>query len=432
MRCAAVAIAACGLFLAPPARGGEEALYEKIEKAIEKGVEYLKGCQKDDGSFGNISSETLYGGGTGEGYPHRAGLTALALYTLLKCGVKPEDPVIRRGFLFIDTLDKTQNDPTKPPKEQSKYLSTYELSAMVLALEARYNPIKKESIRVTLEKTKAASKNRRLKRLPPVVMPVPDRERMQDWVDRILRRPNPRGWRYNMPGDGMTGITFHEDMSSTQFVLLALRAASHCHGIQINRAKLLPALEFILEQQDADGPAYEVPLDRDGTPHGPGQSVQTVSGKVRGFPYNRNSETRHERVSTGSMTTAGCANCIILKELLAQDPVFRRQWAVKTDQAIRDAVMWVERHWSMKGNPRSGSYFYYYLYGLERVGDLQGTLKIGDHYWYNEGAEVLVKDQRENGAWQRPDTHFPQDVLNTCFALLFLDRATPPIQVSGS
>ncbi|MHC5035776.1 MAG: hypothetical protein ACYTHM_00540, partial [Planctomycetota bacterium] len=200
MRRFAILLLLGSLLLATPVSAGELALYEKIDLAIKKGVEYLKKCQKDDGSFGHIGSERFYGDGQGEAYTHQAGLTALALYALLKSGVKPDDPVILRGFAFIESKNQTKHDPNLAPKDRIKILSSYELSAMILAMEARYNPHKKESIRVTLEKAKAASRRKRLKKPRPIILPKANRERMQDWVDRLIIRRAPHGWRYNVKG----------------------------------------------------------------------------------------------------------------------------------------------------------------------------------------------------------------------------------------
>jgi hypothetical protein len=425
------------LALAATAANAQElSLYEKIDKAIEKGVAYLKTCQKADGSFGDVDSETLYGGGTGKGYPHQAGLAAFALYALLKSGVPPNDPVVNAGFGFILQKAKTESGNYKNDKGEVvamsfKTLSSYELSAMILALEARYNPHKKESIRVTLEKAKARAKNRIIEKAKPIVLPGESLELMQEWVDQLMQRRSPKAWRYNVPPGPMSGIEFEQDMSSTQLAMLALRAASGCHGVRVDREALLGVVEFCLENQDPDGPAYEVPLDGDEGVKKPGQSVQVMAGKVRGFAYNRQSSTRHEKISSGGITCAGTASLIVARALLAGHPRFRKEFEVKVDQSIRDAMMWIQQNWSMERNPRGGGYFYYYLYGLERVGDLQNTLMIGSHYWYNEGAEVLVAAQEENGAWVRDDTHFPADVINTAFALLFLDRATPPIAITG-
>lgn len=423
-------LVAAGVLAASPLLAGEPSLYEKIDKAIEKGVEYLKKAQNDDGSWGDVTSETLYGGGTGPGYTHTTGLCALALYALLKSGVKPDDPYILRGFSFIESRDRAKEDPTKPPHEWVKVFSSYELSAMILALEARYNPVKKESIRVTLERAKAL-KRRKVARPRPVVLPPRDRERMQDWVDRLMARKSPDAWRYNVFGMTMGNEEFTQDMSSTQLAMLAIRAATHCHGIKVDPEALYGVVDFCLEHQEPDGPTYEVPLDPFAEPAHKGQSVQVISGKVRGFCYNNQSPRRHERVANGSMTTAGCASLLIGKEILSPYLKYRKMYETKVNQSIRDAMMWVEKNWSMERNPHSNSYFIYYLYGIERVGDLQDTLVIGKHFWYNEGAEVLVDLQEECGAWQRADTHMPQDVINTAFALLFLDRATPPVAVTG-
>ena len=60
---------------------------------------------------------------------------------------------------------------------------------------------------------------------------------------------------------------------------------------------------------------------------------------------------------------------------------------------------------------------YYFLYGLERAGKLYGTEKFGRNGWTASGAEYLLKNQEPTGAWNKSS-------VDTCFALLFLQRAT--------
>ena len=91
----------------------------------------------------------------------------------------------------------------------------------------------------------------------------------------------------------------------------------------------------------------------------------------------------------------------------------------------------------MDENPgQGGGWHYYYLYGLERVGAMLGWKHIAKHDWYREGAEVLLGDQLEDGRWPPPGdgatAEHEDQILQTCFALLFLKRATvPPAQPVG-
>ena len=64
---------------------------------------------------------------------------------------------------------------------------------------------------------------------------------------------------------------------------------------------------------------------------------------------------------------------------------------------------------------------------LERAGDLLATDVLAGHRWYEEGAEDLLARQDASGAWTKQDVHRPCDLINTCMALLFLSRSTPPV-----
>ncbi len=416
-----------------PAKKGDEepSLYDQIKKAIDNGVAYLKKCQNQEGGFGNINSEHLYGGGTGEGYPHQAGLAALALYALLKCGVPPTDPVIVKGFDYIHKKCQLA------PESQMMTLSSYEFSTMIMALEAKYDRQKKHNIKATLDR-KTASKRAFVKEPPLLQLGREDQKVMQTWVDQLMMRRAPYAWRYNKPN--MTDHLFTEDLSSTQLAMLALRAASRCAGIVFDRNAIYDVINFILENQEENGPEYETTGEEDGkggvkvTGEGHYGTVTRFKGKIRGFMYHKGSPDKKESTANGSMTTAGIASLIIAKSLLLREPRFIKEFEVKVDQAIRDGTQWLLKYWTVKSNPCAGNamlyYTYYYLYGLERCGDLQGTLVFGEHYWYNEGAEVLVEEQKDNGAWIKNDTHMPEDVINTSFALLFLDRATAPVIIA--
>jgi hypothetical protein len=92
------------------------------------------------------------------------------------------------------------------------------------------------------------------------------------------------------------------------------------------------------------------------------------------------------------------------------------------DDAARGGFLWLERNLTVRRNPGpSGgwsSWYYYYLYGLERTCELNQVALLGDRDWYFEGALQLLGQQRTDGAWGVD--------FDTCFALLFLKKTALP------
>ncbi len=52
---------------------------------------------------------------------------------------------------------------------------------------------------------------------------------------------------------------------------------------------------------------------------------------------------------------------------------------------------------------------------------------MSGHWWFREGAGVLLKGQQADGRWDNKDEIVPTDTLDTCYALLFLRRGTAPV-----
>lgn len=80
--------------------------------------------------------------------------------------------------------------------------------------------------------------------------------------------------------------------------------------------------------------------------------------------------------------------------------------------------------------PSARTFHYYWLYAVERLGMLLRLRHIGFHEWYREGAQWLVGAQEADGGWVNPAGSLgaPEPPLAaTCFALLFLRRATLPV-----
>jgi hypothetical protein len=140
--------------------------------------------------------------------------------------------------------------------------------------------------------------------------------------------------------------------------------------------------------------------------------------------------------TTGSMTTAGLAGLAIVKERLTEAGKLPPDAARRIDAAMLDGLVWLSEAFTVEDNPvlPSGGapWHYYYLYGLERVGALTGLVHVGKNDWYRKGAEHLLRAQEKEGGWKeaqgagRMNDEHESAVCQTCFALLFLRRATTP------
>ena len=84
-----------------------------------------------------------------------------------------------------------------------------------------------------------------------------------------------------------------------------------------------------------------------------------------------------------------------------------------------------------EGHDTSGLYYYYFLYSVERAGILWGRETIGDTWWYNQGANELLRLQNADGSWGEDFKGATERPANTAFAILFLKRAVPPPVITG-
>ncbi|MCP3918599.1 MAG: hypothetical protein GY711_23880 [bacterium] len=192
-----------------------------------------------------------------------------------------------------------------------------------------------------------------------------------------------------------------EDLSNTQYGALAFRAAEAA-GIKVP----VKAWEKIID--------YVMTMGAH-TPVSPG----------RGWAY------RDDRHVSGSMTAAGVSVLAIARDALASKGRLRSRKLDAIEEEIQAGLEWlaanftVETSWlpTNERKPQELAWRYYNLYGIERTGHLLGIDKIGTHDWYREGAAFLLGQQDELGGWNTA----PKELQpNTCFALLFLRRASAP------
>ena len=194
------------------------------------------------------------------------------------------------------------------------------------------------------------------------------------------------------------------DLSNTQFAILGLRAGQMA-GVEVPRNAWLDVLEGVLEYLEKP---HDVQL--------PSVDGRSSSGtrRIAGFRYHT---TGGPETASGSMTAAGISSIAICEWALGSK--LPRKLREEAAAAKGLASAWLEYHFEVGGNPNLEAWWSwhdYYLYGLERVGALLGTDLIGGHDWYWEGAWNFIARQTPEGDWGGE--------ANTCFALLFLCRAT--------
>lgn len=165
----------------------------EVNLAIDRGIQKLLTLQKKDGSF-QISPP----GSASHNERYPMGVTALALYTLLKSGLRPDDPAI------IRTLEFLRYQPFK---------RVYSVSTLILALDAMKDPSMDPWIQ------KAAK-----------------------WLVELVH-PEEHIWAYP---EGTP------DFSNTQFAVLALWFAEQ-HGFQVPKKIWVDLINEAVARQNNDG-----------------------------------------------------------------------------------------------------------------------------------------------------------------------------------
>ena len=212
------------------------------------------------------------------------------------------------------------------------------------------------------------------------------------WLEeaQIVDGKEKGGWGYESKGK--------PDLSNSQFGVLALWEAQRSQVIQVSEAMKLAAEYWSAKQRD-----------RRGDPHN------------GAWQYSNND-------FTGSMTCAGIASLIMAEDalLLSDVEVTERgiQCCMEEPRTSRVdlGLEWLERNYSITNNPGTGSFWFYYLYGLERVGRLTGQRFMENHDWYREGCELLVQRQDKLRGFISDGQESTSNVTDTAMALLFLAK----------
>ena len=256
------------------------------------------------------------------------------------------------------------------------------------------------------------------------------RPQMEMMVDYLLASQQPNGaWFYPHDVEPDCG-----DTSITQYALLGLWAASRA-GIPVPTEVWEKAARWHLSKQRDDGGFAYTPFDRKSNP-----------------------DPELKR-SSGTMTAAGSSNLLIVRRILFSDAdqdfevrpaeTKRRFGALERfvdekpggktvlltaptlrpaaiDKALKESIRWIGIHLGEKEKIHAKNHeqwFCYHYYCLERVAALLDVDKLGNHDWYDEGADELLLRQSADGSWNDQCTNIP----STALSLMFLSKATTTI-----
>lgn len=387
----------------------------KIDRAIDKGVAFLKKVQTKQGDF---DWKMFYDG------QFLVGQCALPAYALLESGVPADDPVIQKAATFLRA--------TTPLID-----STYELPLAILFFDRLGDPKDKKLIQMCALRLIAGQHRAGGWAYH---CPILNDQNAQDLLSslkeldkRMKGGERPRGQSLEgmkippalqsltvfqdpnrLPWDepALTADSFSEykarislvgrsDNSNTQFALLGLWAAQR-HDVAVR-----PVLEISVERFERfhifPGGFWLYDRDRDfGTP------------------------------SRNSMTCVGLIAFAIGRGLNLQTPGTPSKGG--KDVHVLRAIAALSRQ---IGKPcgsfekRRAHEELYFLWSVERVGMLFNLQTIGGKDWYRWGAEGLLSNQKKSGWW--PDVPPERRVskiaykatICTSFALLFLKRSHP-------
>ncbi|MDF1701350.1 MAG: terpene cyclase/mutase family protein [Planctomycetota bacterium] len=391
-----MALVACCLLLASPEgradddpdqrrreKAAEEAGVSRAEvsKAIDRGAQYL--LKKYEGGFDATAwNSTL----------------ELVMLTLTHAGVDAQNEVYARGLKALETC---------------KLEFTYRVAALAMVL-ARIDRWKYRA-RIAhcaqwLVDTQLQEGEWGYPRTLKTPMEVPKPVAVPAPVDgsRELVKPEDR---YGAPmlkirkkRSKHIHIKSVGDISNTQFAILGLKACLDAR-IEIPKSTWKAALGYIRKYQNKDG--------------------------GWGYAY----AGQRDNTSYGSMTCAGVCSVAICRHGLGSSKPEKHA-------AIRRGVAWLGKYFKVDENHGIAEsrvadplrWRFYYLYSIERVGQIVGTDTMGDKPWYPLGARYLIDQQKDDGGWwtgvEGVQWRQAGDIqtADTCFAVLFLTRSTPRLR----
>lgn len=387
----------------------------KVDKAIDKGVEFLKGAQTKEGDW----QWKMYKDGR-----YQVGQCALPAYALLECGVSADDPVIQKAAEYIRPRLLTNDQ-------------TYELSLAILFLDRLGDPKDKRLIRTLALRLIAGQhyaggwsyncptlneKNEQdlLNSLERLNRQMQDKDQTRDealekitvpMTFRLLtvfQHTNALPWQEPPDQKGKPASRKYPagrtDNSNTQFAILALWTAQR-YGAPVRATFEIMVERFERSQLFPSGLWLYGFDDKEADPSNVSRHLQIPSMTCVGLIGL--AVGRGLKLTTRGLSARSEKDIHVLRGLAA----------------LRGAIGKPLGHMNERVRSLPDLYF---LWSLERVGMLYDLPTIiGGKEWYRWGAEALVTNQSRKGWWPSSTTFQYRETLSTAFALLFLKRSHP-------
>ncbi|HEX7899830.1 MAG TPA: FecR domain-containing protein [Planctomycetota bacterium] len=394
----AVAAVAAGQHAFAFAQAGVDQI--RVAEAIRKGVEYLRTADSPPGPYGVKSSDELI------------------LLTFIHAGVPEGDPQ------FQGLLKKILEAPLE---------TTYNVALQAMALEELHRVKHQGRIAQCAQfLIDNQCKNGQWSYGKPTIAATdldvptggggPDAPTRGGVVDFGVEKVKPKVTRKIAVRKSRDGIDAG-DNSNSQYAALGLRAC-HDAGIVFPKEAVALARKYWVESAIGDA--------------GKNDAVAT-GGKALGVPQSWCYKGYHHQLKYcktpdngyTSMTAGAVGAVTIYDYMLGID--------FKKDKTVLNGLAWLVKNWSWSDNMgpceiSQGApkvWLYYGFYAVERAGMLADMPKIGPYDWYREGATVLLDAQKAGGAWATSEGMSKKPTWDTCFAILFLKRATRPLDVAS-
>lgn len=338
---------------------------QDVRATIEKGVEYLRTTQNEDGSFA----------------PRFAGpgITALTVVAMLRAGYTTDDPTLAKAMQYLE--GSVQPDGGIYGRGLANYTTSLALVAFSLAnKDGNYDPIIANAVKF-------------LKGLQFGDDVGPD---------------DPR-----FGGTGYGGRD-RPDLSNTQFFIEALREA----GVPEDDPAIQRALAFVSRSQNLTSEQNQLTY-----------AAKTTDEDKGGFVYNpqdADDADSPRRTPAGGLRSEGAMTYVGLKSFLyagvtQDDPRVKaaidwigRHYSLEENPGTGQAGYYYYVHTFAKALDAIGS---------PTLTDASGT----EHDWRQELFAELASRQREDGSWSNENSAFleNQPELATAFAILALSYCLP-------